>query len=83
MSYLLFSLDASPGDVLCWDWAEVRGGVRGEREGAGQAADKVGGMEAFSKSPEHLEVKSSTLTVWRREPWSSRSALGRLRPSLS
>lgn len=52
---------------------------KGRKGGAAQAADKVGGVEEFSKSPEHLEVKSSTLTVWRREPWSSCSALDRLR----
>lgn len=42
------------------------GGVRGEGGGlleAGQAADKVGEVEEFSKSLECLEVKSSTLKM--------------------
>lgn len=36
---LLLSLDASPGDVVCWDWAEVCGGVRGVK-GWGRAGSR-------------------------------------------
>lgn len=42
MSYLLLRLDASPGDVVCWAWAEEAcGGVKGEaRAGGGRAGSR-------------------------------------------
>lgn len=54
MSHLLLSLDASPGDVVCWDQAKVCGGIRGKEGGLvgiQQAGEKVGAVEEFSKSP--------------------------------
>lgn len=69
MSHLLLSLDASPGDVACWDRA--RGGVRAQEgglAGAQQAAEQVGGVGEFSKCPGHLQVRSSTLALCKEEP---------------
>lgn len=70
--HAMLSLDASPGDVVCRDGAEVCGRVRGEGGrlvGAGQAAEKVGVVGKSSKSPGHLKVRSDVSAVCRREPW--------------
>lgn len=76
MSHLLLSLDASPGDVACWDRA--CGGVRGEEGGLGgraeQAAEQVGGVGGFSECSGHLGLRSSTLALYK-EPWCPPTAL--------
>ena len=56
MSYLLFSLDVSPGDVLYLDWAKVCGGGRGGKRGLVEAGQEQISWEGWESSPRHPDI---------------------------